>query len=159
MPRQHIVHTNITCSCFYFSPIKKKNQTNKWLEHIAIAMPLDMNFAWWCRRGHAGCMRTPGRRTRARRQRKGVRTAKCVNHDSGGLCCGSPFVHTNVFIDLVRSMDLDVSEEHVWWRWCPERWHTVTWFTPTQNVTLSTLSKHFLMANISTINMIIIKLF
>lgn len=41
----------------------------------------------------------------------------------------------------------------------PERWHTVTWFTPTQNVTLSTLSKHFLMANIITINMIIIKLF
>lgn len=35
----------------------------------------------------------------------------------------------------------------------------MTWFTPTQNVTLSTLSKHFLMANIITINMIIIKLF
>jgi len=33
-------------------------------------------------------------------------------------------------------------------------------FTPTQNVTLSTLSKHFLMAYIITINMIIIiKLF
>lgn len=30
-------------------------------------------------------------------------------------------------------------------RWSPERWHTVTWFIPlpTQNVTLSLLSKHF----------------
>lgn len=148
VPRQHIVHTNIKMFCC--SSMKSDDSSG------AVESPLSVNV-WYATKWSP----THG-------AQEHTRSVWIPSEGLSNPCCSlvQGFFYPSLLIQVLFIFFLlscfngfkCVLTEGRLMALNPERWHTVTWFTPTQNVTLSTLSEHFLTANIITI-IIIIKLF